>query len=94
MLQFLTDSKVFIDEELSFRQILRFVASLWANKGSLVHVTWPLLLPVLLFVGYVVHTGSIVLGKVSCYRYITWCACGPAIAFLLNHFVHFLVSTS
>jgi len=57
----------FIDDELSISRVYLFVMYLWKNKGTLVALTWPLLLPVLGFVGFVLHTGSIVLGKLPCF---------------------------
>ena len=53
----------FIDDELSISRVYLFIMYLWKNKGTLLGLTWPLLLPVLGFVGFVLHTGSIVLGK-------------------------------
>lgn len=53
----------FHDDELSFARFFSFVSYLWHNKGTLLSLTWPLLLPVVCFVGFVVKTGSIVLGE-------------------------------
>lgn len=66
MLQYIVDNTGLVDRELSVRAIWSFVVSLWTHKVQLLRATWPLLLPVLGFVAFVLKTGSIVLGMLLC----------------------------
>jgi hypothetical protein len=50
------------DTALSPGSLVGFIGALWRHKLVLLRRTWPLLLPVLGFAGFVIKTGSIVLG--------------------------------
>lgn len=63
MLQALISTGYYIDNTLTIEKLCRFIYVLWQNKVTLLRRTWPLLVPVIVFAGYVVKTGSIVLGK-------------------------------
>lgn len=65
MLHALISSGYYIDNTLTIEKLCRFIYVLWQNKVTLLRRTWPLLVPVIVFAGYVVKTGSIVLGKFS-----------------------------
>ena len=71
MLEHISVHAGFEDNELSFTRIYLFLLHLWRGKSQLLNSTWPMLLPVLGFVGFVLKTGSIVLGELDiCYLMI------------------------
>jgi hypothetical protein len=63
MLQSLISLKAVRDDAALFPgSLISFIAALWNHKNYLLWRTWPLLVPVLGFAGFVFKTGSIVLG--------------------------------
>eukprot|EP01036_Dinobryon_divergens_P034806 gene34806-45019_t len=53
------------DEDFSLKLLFRFLHSLWNEKHRLASLTWPLLVPVIFFAGFVVANGGIVVGDKS-----------------------------
>jgi alpha-1,2-glucosyltransferase len=62
MLQYLENERLFEDDDISISNLLKFIKLLIVRLSSLLSLSWPLLVPVSVFIFFVYKNGSVVVG--------------------------------